>query len=127
MHEKRRPAFQWWRGFRTITHLRATNPTLLLVTELALYSRPNAAALLNVVDVEVPRNRLGTASPGPSKTFGFRAKGPSHLRISAEALIPAKVTEKPRSRLPLAPRSLACAFSSMSSSLAEWRQISGAP
>jgi hypothetical protein len=40
MHEKRRPAFQWWRGFTTIGHLPASNPTLLLVTGL-----PYAAAL----------------------------------------------------------------------------------
>jgi hypothetical protein len=29
----------WWRGFATIVRLRATNPTLLLVTALALCSR----------------------------------------------------------------------------------------
>ena len=37
-----------WRGFTTITHLLAPNPTFPLVTRLALCSRPGAA-LLNVV------------------------------------------------------------------------------
>ena len=62
----RRPAFQWWRGFRTITHLRAINPTKLLVTGLALCSRPDAALLeLRRPVVGVPRNSQ------PGRTFGF--------------------------------------------------------
>ena len=47
MHEARRPAFRWWRGFRTSTHLRATDPTSPLVTVLP-YATALAIALLNV-------------------------------------------------------------------------------
>ena len=61
-HETRRPAFQWWRGFRTSTHLRATDPTKLMVRALP-YAAAWAVALLN----------LGLGAPGPEKRPNFRA------------------------------------------------------
>jgi hypothetical protein len=69
MHETRRPASQWWRGFTTIVHLRASNPVLLLVTDLALCSR-SGAALLNIGPL--PSESRETQ---PGSTSGFETKG----------------------------------------------------
>ena len=52
-----RNARTWWRGFTTSTHLRATNPTLLLVTALALCSRLGGCPTQRMPgSVGLPRN-----------------------------------------------------------------------
>ena len=64
---ERSPVHTSWRGFTTITHLLAPNPTLPLVTRLALCSRPGAA-LLNVVAsiLKSRETRLAVHPGGPS-------------------------------------------------------------
>ncbi len=52
----------WWRGFRTSTHLRASDPTKPLVSALP-YAAAWAVALLN----------LGLGVPGPEKRPNFRS------------------------------------------------------
>jgi hypothetical protein len=54
--------YRWWRGFTTITNLRAANLPLLLVTGLALYSRPGAVLLMFVAS-ELEAREIRRALP----------------------------------------------------------------
>jgi hypothetical protein len=61
-----------WRGFTTITHLRASNSPLLLVTGLARCSSPGAV-LLNFVASELEAREIRWALPVQVRPFGFSA------------------------------------------------------
>ena len=59
--------FLWWRGFRTSTHLRATDPTKLMVRALP-YAAAWAVALLNL-GLGVPDPDKRPTSVPPSGTY----------------------------------------------------------